>query len=143
MKTAFAHSRFFFPHLAPFQVLFDKIRTGDWSFYDRDWDKISPQAKELIRGLLVVDPKERWSIREALRCQWINQDPSALSNVNLSDSLVALQTRRNRLRTLAKAVMWMRDSTPCDVPTQAQLTSEQLMKKGEDPTQNGASDAAV
>ena len=87
----------------------------------------------------MVDAKERWSIEEALRCQWIKQDTTALSNVNLSDSLIALQTKRNRLRTLAKAVMWMgKDtSTQADVPTQAELTSEQVLEKGKrtvDPT---------
>jgi serine/threonine protein kinase len=110
-------------------VLFDKIRTGDWTFYERDWSKISKDAKNLIRGLLVVDPKERWSVQEALRCEWIKQDPSTLSNINLSDSINALRTKRSRLRTMANAVMWMKDNNVCEeVPTQAQLTAGQLLE---------------
>jgi serine/threonine protein kinase len=105
-------------------VLFEKIRTGDWTFYERDWNKISADAKKLIRGLLVVDPKERWSVEEALRCEWIQQDPSTLSSINLSDSLKALRAQRNRLRTMANAVMWMKDNSVCEeVPTQAQNTA--------------------
>jgi serine/threonine protein kinase len=112
-------------------VLFDKIRRGEWTFYERDWGKISAEAKELIRGLLAVDPKERWSIEEALRCKWIKQDPSTLSNINLSESINSLRTKRNRLRTMAKAVIWTKDNNVCeDVPTQAQhASSGQLMEE--------------
>lgn len=112
-------------------VLFDKIRTGDWTFYERDWGKISADAKDLIRGLLVVDPKERWSIEEALRCKWIKQDPSTLSNINLSESINSLRTKRSRLRTMANAVIWMKDNNVWEeVPTQAQHTSSgQLLEE--------------
>jgi calcium/calmodulin-dependent protein kinase I len=101
--------------------LFAKIRAGDWNFVETDWAHISLDAKALIKGLLVTDPKERWSLEESLRCRWIQQDPNQLSSVTLCDSVVSLKQRRNRLRSLARAFMWVgKETKPVEVVTQAQ-----------------------
>ena len=106
-------------------MLFEKIRTGEWDFIENDWRHVSKEAKELVKGLLTVDPKERWSIKECLRCAWIKQDPNNLSSVDLSISLRSLRTRRTRLRSLARTVMWVgRDlKTVQEVPTSTQAVS--------------------
>jgi calcium/calmodulin-dependent protein kinase I len=114
--------------------LFLKIRTCDWKFMENDWKHISKDAKALIKGLLVSDPKERWSMREALRCSWIQQDPNQLSSVNLSGSLRGLRHQRNRLRSLAKAFIWMgKDSRPVEAKTQAQDAVSEVFGKGSKP----------
>ena len=101
--------------------LFAKIRAGNWNFVETDWAHISLDAKALIKGLLVTDPKERWSLEESLRCRWIQQDPNQLSSVTLCDSVISLKQRRNRLRSLARAFMWVgKESKPMEVVTQAQ-----------------------
>jgi calcium/calmodulin-dependent protein kinase I len=101
--------------------LFAKIRAGDWKFVETDWAHISLDAKALIKGLLVTDPKERWSLEESLRCRWIQQDPNQLSSVTLCDSMVSLKQRRNRLRSLARAFMFLgKETKPVEVVTQAQ-----------------------
>lgn len=104
-------------------ALFEKIRTGTWEFIESDWRHISEDAKDLVRGLLVVDPKERWSIAECLRSSWINKDPDNLSSVDLSTSLGALRERRAHLRSLAKTVMFLgRDlKTVSEIPTHAHI----------------------
>mmetsp|Transcript_3558 Transcript_3558/g.2583 ORF Transcript_3558/g.2583 Transcript_3558/m.2583 type:complete len:163 (+) Transcript_3558:73-561(+) len=40
-------------------VLFDKIKQGRFDFPSPSWDNISIEAKEIVRGLLVVDPMKR------------------------------------------------------------------------------------
>jgi len=45
--------------------------------YDIDhpkWDSISDEAKELIENLLVLDPNQRWTVNQALTCDWITQN---------------------------------------------------------------------
>lgn len=42
------------------------IMEGRYSFYSPEWDDISDTAKDLIKGLLVVDPDERLTAAEAL-----------------------------------------------------------------------------
>lgn len=110
--------------------LFQKIRNCDWSFDKEDWRHISSDAKDLIRGLLVANPKERWTMSEALRCRWINQDPARLSSVNLTESVRVLKAKQNRLRTLAQGLMWVgKDSKPMEVITQAQDTASAVIEK--------------
>jgi len=53
------------------QVLFRRIRSGDYSMDDCLWDYISAGAKDCVRQLLVVDTSERMSVTEALRHPWI------------------------------------------------------------------------
>jgi calcium-dependent protein kinase len=47
-----------------------KIRKGKLVFFDRDWGNISEEAKDLVKGLLTVDMKQRLTIREALDHPW-------------------------------------------------------------------------
>lgn len=53
------------------QILFEKIRSGDYSMDDCLWDYISAGAKDCVRALLVVNTTERMTITEALRHPWI------------------------------------------------------------------------
>lgn len=101
--------------------LFRKIRTGEWSFIEEDWKHVSEDAKELIRGLLVVDPQERWTIEQCLGCKWIDLDPSSLSVNNLSESLRSLRIRKKILRSSAIGFTGLLDSLKSvAVATQAQ-----------------------
>lgn len=105
-------------------ALFEKIRTGQWEFVESDWRHISKDAKDLVKGLLVVDPKERWSIQECLRCNWINKDPDNLSSVDLSMSLGTLRQHRVRLRNVAKTVMFLNGhnlKAVSEIPTHAHI----------------------
>jgi serine/threonine protein kinase len=87
-------------------VLFQKIRNGEWTFLTEDWKHISDDAKDLIKGLLVVDPKERMNVEEALRHPWITQKGKGgydMASVDLSESLKLLRLKKNRLRSVARA----------------------------------------
>lgn len=90
--------------------LFQQIRTGSWDFLEEDWENISPEAQDLVRNLLVVDPEQRWTVEQALHCPWLkdfNLDKS--TNVDLNISVDTLRERRARLRGAAKfskAVYW-------------------------------------
>mmetsp|Transcript_18584 Transcript_18584/g.43059 ORF Transcript_18584/g.43059 Transcript_18584/m.43059 type:complete len:142 (+) Transcript_18584:1795-2220(+) len=88
------------------QELFRKIRMGEWEFYQEDWANVSPAAMDLIKGLLVVDPKQRMNVDEALRSKWILESEHALATVDLTVSLQHIKEKRHRLRHFAHAVMW-------------------------------------
>lgn len=104
-------------------ALFRKIRNGEWEFIENDWRFVSKEVKDFIRGCLTIDPRERWSMEDCLRSAWIRQDPNQLSTVSLSDSLKILKQKKNRLRTVAKAITWLvgKESRPTeDIATLAQ-----------------------
>lgn len=108
------------------EMICNQIKGGAWSFYEPDWRLISPDAKELIRGLMQVDPVERLSASEALQSKWIRQSDDRLSSRNLNASLSQLKSRRHDLRVSAqKTFQWFNllnhgfASKPISSPTQA------------------------
>jgi len=90
--------------------LFQQIRTGSWDFLEEDWENVSPAAQELVRNLLVVDPEQRWTVKQALNCSWLKDfyiDKSI--NGDLVEIVDDLRERRARLRgaeRFNKAVYW-------------------------------------
>merc|ERR1712113_965870 len=65
-----------------------KVRLGNFSFNAADWKNISEDAKDLIRNLLKMNPKERLTAEAALQHKWIDQKAPKAKNVNLSTGLV-------------------------------------------------------
>lgn len=102
--------------------LFQQIRSGDWNFCKKDWKDISKEAQELISGLLVVDPEQRWTVDEALSCAWIHQPEADLSTNDLSESLDMLRKRKSRLRKdMGMPVVWEhKGKNPIDAELQLQ-----------------------
>jgi serine/threonine protein kinase len=87
--------------------LFSKIKRCDWRFHRPDWRHISDDAKDLVRALLVLDPAERMTVDEALRCPWITQDGNDLSSIDLQGSISNIMLKRQRLRSVAQSVIFM------------------------------------
>jgi serine/threonine protein kinase len=93
--------------------LFQQIRSCDWTFHKKDWHHISNDAKELIEHLLVADPVQRWTAKEALKCAWIQDESTSLTQVDLMAAIESLRERRARLRQFTSPVVWQKD-TPVD-----------------------------
>ena len=64
-------------------VLFDLIRRGQWGFKDKVWKGITTGAKDLIRGLLLLDPGKRLTAQQALAHPWLESSQVALSGPSL------------------------------------------------------------
>jgi len=50
-----------------------RIRSGQYEFPKPEWDKVSNDAKGLIRGMLNTDPQQRLTIEQVMRHNWISQ----------------------------------------------------------------------
>ena len=87
--------------------LFAKIKRGEWRFHRQDWKHISEDAKDLVRALLVIDPVERMTVDEALRCPWIMQRGDDLSSIELHGSMSSIRSQRQNLRSVAKTLIFM------------------------------------
>jgi mitogen-activated protein kinase-activated protein kinase 2 len=49
-----------------------RILSGKYSFPEREWQKISKEAKVLISGMLETDPTKRLTINEVMKSEWIS-----------------------------------------------------------------------
>jgi calcium/calmodulin-dependent protein kinase I len=58
------------------------IRKGQFQFPDADWAAVSPEAKDFIKKVLVLDPKQRLTAAQALEHAWIKSGgkPNKLAN---------------------------------------------------------------
>jgi serine/threonine protein kinase len=57
--------------------LFRKIRMSNWKFRGDEWENVSDEAKDLIRGLLVANPIQRLTASQALQSSWFNKEEQA------------------------------------------------------------------
>lgn len=48
-----------------------RIRTGQYNFPNPEWKNVSTDAKDLIKGMLSVDPSERLTIDQVMKNTWI------------------------------------------------------------------------
>lgn len=81
-----------------------KVRQGNFSFSKKDWGSVSEDAKDLIRNMLKMQPKERFSAEKSLNHLWIkNKAPKAKDvalHTNFVDNLRSFRSQ-NKLKKAA------------------------------------------
>merc|ERR1719480_197736 len=75
--------------------LFTNIQQGKFEFHSKEWSHISPQAKDLIKRLLVKSAKRRLSARDVLSHEWLK------NNNNMALSTPAKIRKENSARQLS------------------------------------------
>ncbi|KAK7501147.1 hypothetical protein BaRGS_00007632, partial [Batillaria attramentaria] len=61
------------------ESLFNRIQDGHYNFPCGEWSSISSSAKDLIRHLLVRNPRKRYSAADVLKHPWVTSPPAATS----------------------------------------------------------------
>ena len=51
--------------------VFDAVLCGEYDLESHPWTHISAAAKEVVRGLLTVNPKKRWTADKVLAYRWL------------------------------------------------------------------------
>jgi len=65
-----------------------KVRLGNFSFNAADWKSISEDAKNLIRMLLKMNPRDRYTAEQALNHVWVRNKAPKAQGGQLQSSLV-------------------------------------------------------
>ncbi|CAK0824399.1 unnamed protein product, partial [Prorocentrum cordatum] len=65
-----------------------KVRLGNFTFNATDWKNISDDAKGLIRSLLKMNPKDRFTAEQCLNHVWIKDKAPKAKNVPISNNFV-------------------------------------------------------
>lgn len=93
------------------------VRRGNYSFPEGDFETVSEEAKEIVRGLLQMDPRHRITAPAALDSPWIRQ--KAPNGVQLSPNFKPNLTKFLRRDQSEQHS----DSTPKETPSQAGLAA--------------------
>jgi len=70
------------------QEVLSKVRLGTFTFAAADWKNVSEDAKNLIRMLLKMNPRERYTAEQALNHEWIKNKAPAAKNISLQSNFV-------------------------------------------------------
>lgn len=94
-------------HDADQKKLYKKIMRGAYQFHPEYWTDISPEAKDLIRGLLILNPLNRLTVDQALNHPWVKASDSALMSKKLDQNLAELKKFQatKKFKAGIKAVM--------------------------------------
>merc|ERR1719409_1967301 len=65
-----------------------KVRLGNFSFNAADWKNVSEDAKNLIRMLLKMNPRDRYTAEQTLNHDWIKNKAPKATGANLQSSIV-------------------------------------------------------
>ncbi|XP_014103418.2 uncharacterized protein Lk6 isoform X1 [Bactrocera oleae] len=76
------------------ELLFESIQEGRFSFPEAEWEDVSEEAKDLIRGLLVKEAPKRLSAEAVLNHSWIK-----FSEEESPNDIKKMENRRKALRT--------------------------------------------
>lgn len=50
--------------------VFEKVQAGEYSFSQKEWNKVSDEGKDLIKHMLEVDTKKRYTAEQCLKHKW-------------------------------------------------------------------------
>jgi len=81
-------------------ALFEQILHARYDFPSPWWDNVSKEAKDLVKGLLTIDPVQRLTAEQVLQMPWVTGAP----NTDLSGAQGAMK-KYNATRKLKKAAM--------------------------------------
>ena len=74
------------------QEIIRRVKIGEFTFDDEDWDKISDGAKKLIKQMLTKDPSQRITMKEALADSWIQKNaPNRVINTKVMQNMSSFQ----------------------------------------------------
>ena len=84
--------------------LFKDIKRGHFEFPSPYWDGISESAKDLIRRLLIVDPKQRLTCEQIFQQPWMTEIAASVHLPHFASSMHAYNARR-KFRGAQQAVL--------------------------------------
>lgn len=86
--------------------LYKQIKKGEYDFPDPYWTDISDEAKDLVRKLLTVNPKKRYTAQQVLKHKWVleGQASTKLFSGKHAERLKLLQAKRV-LRRVVKTII--------------------------------------
>lgn len=85
--------------------LYRQIKKGQYDFPDPYWTDITDQAKDVVKGLLTVKPKKRWTPDDLLSSAWVGGEASTKKFDKRFADNMKLTVHKKQLRKGVRAVI--------------------------------------
>ncbi|KAM4810157.1 calcium/calmodulin-dependent protein kinase type IV-like [Rhinophrynus dorsalis] len=114
------------------QYMYSRILNCDYEFISPWWDEISLNAKDLVRKLIVLDPKKRMTVSQALQHPWVTGKAAKFSHMDRTQKKLLEFNARRKLKAAVKAVVAStrlgnhgHHDNPRSVPSPEDITNSQ------------------
>ncbi|XP_075061793.1 calcium/calmodulin-dependent protein kinase type IV-like [Mixophyes fleayi] len=87
------------------QYMYSRILNCDFEFISPWWDEISLNAKDLIKKLIVLDPKKRLTVSQALQHPWVTGRAAKISHMDRTQKKLQEFNAKRKLKAAMKAVV--------------------------------------
>ncbi|XP_030049331.1 calcium/calmodulin-dependent protein kinase type IV isoform X2 [Microcaecilia unicolor] len=87
------------------QYMFKKILNCDYDFVSPWWDDVSLNAKDLVKKLIVLDPKKRLTTHQALQHPWVTGKAANFAHMDNAQKKLQEFNARRKLKAAVKAVV--------------------------------------
>ncbi|XP_051875460.1 calcium/calmodulin-dependent protein kinase type IV-like [Pristis pectinata] len=87
------------------QFMYKRILNCDYDFVSPWWDEVSLNAKDLVRKLILLDPKKRLTTYQALQHPWVTGKAANFVHMNNAQKKLQEFNARRKLKAAVKAVV--------------------------------------
>lgn len=87
------------------QFMFRRILNCEYYFISPWWDEVSLNAKDLVRKLIVLDPKKRLTTFQALQHPWVTGKAANFIHMDTAQKKLLEFNARRKLKAAVKAVV--------------------------------------
>ncbi|XP_066192152.1 calcium/calmodulin-dependent protein kinase type IV-like [Sylvia atricapilla] len=87
------------------QYMYSRILSCDYEFVSPWWDEVSPNAKDLVRKLIVLDPQKRLTVHQALEHPWVTGKAAKFAHMDSTQRKLQEFNARRKLKAAMKAVV--------------------------------------
>uniref|UniRef100_UPI00398F1771 calcium/calmodulin-dependent protein kinase type IV-like n=1 Tax=Pristiophorus japonicus TaxID=55135 RepID=UPI00398F1771 len=87
------------------QYMYKRILNCDYDFVAPWWDEVSLNAKDLVRRLILLDPKNRLTTYQALQHPWVTGKAANFIHMNNAQKKLQEFNARRKLKAAVKAVV--------------------------------------
>ncbi|XP_063996796.1 calcium/calmodulin-dependent protein kinase type IV [Pogoniulus pusillus] len=87
------------------QYMFKRILNCEYDFVSPWWDDVSLTAKDLVKKLIVLDPKKRLTTLQALQHPWVTGKAANFAHMDNAQKKLQEFNARRKLKAAVKAVV--------------------------------------
>ncbi|NWY60087.1 KCC4 kinase, partial [Chionis minor] len=80
------------------QYMYSRILTCDYEFVSPWWDEVSLNAKDLVRKLIVLDPRKRLTVYQALEHPWVTGKAAKFAHMDSTQKKLQEFNARRKLK---------------------------------------------